>query len=50
MPGDSGFQLLDKLTVMQRVILTTSKTDYAYNAFQYSVTDYLKKPFSYVGF
>ncbi len=50
MPGDSGFQLLDKLTVMPKVILTTSKTDYAYNAFQYNVTDYLKKPFSYVRF
>jgi DNA-binding LytR/AlgR family response regulator len=50
MPGDSGFQLLDKLTVMPKVILTTSKTDYAYDAFQYNVTDYLKKPFSYVRF
>ncbi len=50
MPGDTGFQLLDKLIVMPKVILTTSKTDYAYDAFQYNVTDYLKKPFSYVRF
>lgn len=50
MPGDSGFQLLDKLIVMPKVILTTSKTEYAYDAFQYNVTDYLKKPFSYVRF
>lgn len=50
MPGESGFQLLDKLMVMPKVILTTSKTDYAYDAFQYNVTDYLKKPFSYVRF
>ncbi|CAN5492483.1 LytTR family DNA-binding domain-containing protein [soil metagenome] len=50
MPGDSGFQLLDKLIVMPRVVLTTSKTDYAYDAFQYKVTDYLKKPFTYVRF
>lgn len=50
MPGDSGFQLLDKLVVMPKVILTTSKTEYAYDAFQYNVTDYLKKPFSYVRF
>jgi DNA-binding LytR/AlgR family response regulator len=50
MPRDSGFQLLDKLMVMPRVILTTSKTDYAYDAFQYKVTDYLKKPFSYIRF
>lgn len=50
MPGDSGFQLLDKLLVMPKVILTTAKTDYAYNAFQYNVTDYLKKPFTYTRF
>ncbi len=50
MPGDSGFQLLDKVPVMPKVILTTSKTDYAYDAFQYNVTDYLKKPFSFVRF
>jgi DNA-binding LytR/AlgR family response regulator len=50
MPGDSGFQLLDKLTVMPKIILTTSKTEYAYDAFQYKVTDYLKKPFTYIRF
>ena len=50
MPGDTGFQLLDKLQFMPKVILTTSKTDYAYDAFQYHVTDYLKKPFSYIRF
>lgn len=47
MPGDTGFELLDKLVYMPKVILTTSKTDYAFNAFQYNVTDYLKKPISY---
>ena len=35
---------------MPKVILTTAKTDYAYNAFQYNVTDYLKKPFTFVRF
>ena len=30
--------------------MTTSKTEYAYNAFQYNVTDYLKKPFTYQRF
>jgi DNA-binding LytR/AlgR family response regulator len=50
MPGDSGFQLMDKLQVMPKVILTTAKTDYAYDAFQYSVMDYLKKPFSFARF
>ena len=47
MPGATGFDLLDKLLYMPKVILTTSKTDYAFNAFQYNVADYLKKPISY---
>lgn len=50
MPGDTGFVLLDKLIYMPKVILTTSKTDYAFDAFQYSVSDYLKKPISYSRF
>lgn len=44
MPGLSGFDLLDRLPVTPQVILTTSKTDYAFDAFQYQVSDYLKKP------
>ncbi|HWH64048.1 MAG TPA: response regulator, partial [Ginsengibacter sp.] len=47
MPGATGFDLLDKLLYMPKVILTTSKIDYAFNAFQYNVADYLKKPISY---
>ncbi len=47
MPGVTGFELLDQLLYMPRVILTTSKTDYAFNAFQYGVEDYLKKPIPY---
>lgn len=47
MPGDTGFQLMDKLLYLPKVILTTSKTDYAFDAFQYNVTDYLKKPISF---
>jgi DNA-binding LytR/AlgR family response regulator len=47
MPGISGFQLLDQLLYMPKVILTTSKTDYAFDAFQYGVADYLKKPIAY---
>jgi DNA-binding LytR/AlgR family response regulator len=50
MPGASGFDLLDKLSYSPQVILTTSKTEYAYNAFEYSVTDFLKKPFTYQRF
>ncbi len=50
MPGASGFELLDQLVYSPQVILTTSKVEYAYDAFQYNVTDYLKKPFTYQRF
>ncbi len=50
MPGATGFELLDRLTYSPRIILTTSKTEYAFDAFQYNVTDYLKKPFTYKRF
>ncbi len=46
MPGLNGLELLDQLSYMPAVILTTSKTEYAFDAFQYQVTDYLKKPIS----
>lgn len=50
MPELSGFDLLDRLPTMPQVILTTSKTDYAFDAFQYQVTDYLKKPIGQLRF
>ncbi|MEO8404121.1 MAG: response regulator [Chitinophagaceae bacterium] len=50
MPGDDGFTLLDQLVYSPKVILTTSKTEYAYNAFEYHVTDFLKKPYTYQRF
>ena len=50
MPGATGFDLLDQLAYYPKVILTTSKEEYAYNAFEYNVTDFLKKPFTYQRF
>ena len=50
MPGATGFELLDRLAYSPKVILTTSKTEYAYNAFEYNVSDFLKKPFTYQRF
>jgi DNA-binding LytR/AlgR family response regulator len=50
MPGATGFDLLDQLGYSPKVILTTSKTEYAYNAFEYHVVDFLKKPFTYQRF
>jgi DNA-binding LytR/AlgR family response regulator len=47
MPGATGFELLDNIAYKPKVILTTSKEKYAYNAFQYHVADFLKKPFTY---
>lgn len=50
MPGATGFELLDRLAYSPKVILTTSKTEYAYSAFEYNVSDFLKKPFTYQRF
>lgn len=44
MPGLSGIDLLKNLNSMPQVIMTTSKTEYAYEAYQFQVTDYIKKP------
>jgi len=50
MPEMSGMDLLKVLTVKPEVILITSKTDRALEAFEYSVTDYLLKPITYPRF
>ncbi len=50
MPGATGFDLLDQIAFSPKVILTTSKPEYAYDAFEYNVTDFLKKPFTYQRF
>jgi DNA-binding LytR/AlgR family response regulator len=50
MPGINGFQMLDHLSSLPKVIMTTSKTDYAYTAFEYNVVDFLKKPVTYKRF
>ncbi|CAH0995974.1 Transcriptional regulatory protein YpdB [Emticicia aquatica] len=44
MPGLSGFDLLKNLYSMPQVIMTTSKVEYAFEAYQYQVTDYIQKP------
>lgn len=44
MPGISGIELLEKLPVIPMVIFTTSKADYAFDAFEYGAVDFLKKP------
>ena len=50
MPGPNGFELIDQIPFLPKIILTTSKKEYAYDAFEYKVTDFLKKPFTYERF
>jgi DNA-binding LytR/AlgR family response regulator len=50
MPGPNGFNLLDQIPFQPKIILTTSKKEYAYDAFEYNVADFLMKPFSYARF
>ena len=50
MPGLTGFEFMDRLEQTPQVILTTSKTEYAYDAFEYRVADFLRKPFTYTRF
>jgi len=44
MPKMTGIEMLDQLMDIPQVIFTTSKKEYAYEAIEYEVTDFLKKP------
>lgn len=46
MPGETGFDLLDKLDYTPQVIFTTAYSEYAYRSFEYNAVDYLLKPIS----
>ncbi|MCS7074008.1 MAG: LytTR family DNA-binding domain-containing protein, partial [Bacteroidia bacterium] len=46
MPGISGMEILKSLAIMPFIIITTSKPDYAVEAFEFQVNDYLVKPIS----
>lgn len=50
MPGLSGFDLLNYLSYQPNVVMTTSNTEYAFEAFEYDVSDFLKKPFNFPRF
>lgn len=47
LPEMTGLELVDFLPYMPYLILTTSKKEYAYDAFQLNAIDYLKKPFPF---
>ncbi len=44
MPGKNGFDLLEELTVVPRVIFVTAYDEYAIKAFDFNALDYLLKP------
>lgn len=44
MPGKNGFELLEDLEVVPRVVFTTAYDEYALKAFEVSAFDYLLKP------
>ena len=44
MPGDSGFDLLDKTDVAAHIIFVTAYDEYAIRAFEVNALDYLLKP------
>jgi DNA-binding LytR/AlgR family response regulator len=50
MPGLSGLELLETVRDMPQVILTSCRKDFALEAFEHHVTDYLVKPITYQRF
>ena len=44
MPELSGIELLNQLIELPMVIFTTSKTEYAFDAFEFQAIDFIKKP------
>lgn len=44
LPGTTGFDLLEKLDSIPKVIFTTAFDEYAIKAFEYNALDYLLKP------
>lgn len=50
LPGISGIELLDKLSVIPQIIFTTGNEEYAFAAYEYDVTDFLKKPITFPRF
>jgi two-component system LytT family response regulator len=44
MPGKNGFEFLEELTVVPKVIFVTAYDEYAIKAFEFNALDYLLKP------
>lgn len=50
MPGMTGLDLVKSLSERPQIVLVTSKAEYAVDAFEVEVTDYLLKPVTYARF
>lgn len=50
MPEMTGMELVKSLTSKPQVVIISSRADYAVEAFEYSISDYLVKPISYARF
>ncbi len=50
MPEMTGMDLIKSMDNLPQVVLITARKDYAIEAFEYSVTDYLVKPINYPRF
>lgn len=48
MPGKTGFELLEELDAVPKVIFTTAYDEYALKAFEFNALDYLLKPIEQV--
>lgn len=46
LPGESGLELLENSPALPQVIFATANKEYAFDAFQFEATDFLKKPIS----
>lgn len=44
MPEMTGIDLIEQLPYLPQIVFTTSNPAYAYEAYEYEVTDFLKKP------
>ena len=44
MPNMSGLELISNLSYLPQIVLTSSNQEYAYDALEYDVTDFIKKP------
>jgi two-component system LytT family response regulator len=47
MPGESGFDLLEKLDYSPKIVFTTAYSEYAIRSFDFNTVDYLLKPISH---